>query len=77
MVNPPGAEHLPCRPSWDCLACGQSWPCAPAREHLASTHTRTWLAIYAAAQMQDATVDLPTATPAQLYERFLSWTRTP
>lgn len=70
-----GPEHVPTRPSWDCRSCDRPWPCDPAREHLATTHTRTWVAVYAASQMGDAILDLPTATPAELYERFIRWTR--
>lgn len=77
VVTVPEAEHLPDRPSWDCRLCGSAWPCGPAREHLLRHYTRTWVAIYASAQLSTAILDLPTTTPARLYDRFLSWTRAP
>jgi len=67
-------EHLPKRPYWDCAACGRSWPCDPAREHLATELDRTQLAIYAWLQLEDAVRDMPSAAPAELYERFVAWT---
>lgn len=69
------SEHLPGRPSWDCLACGKPWPCDPAREYLATTMPRTQLCLYAAARFGDALEDLPTAPVSELYDRFLSWIR--
>ncbi|AGZ44268.1 hypothetical protein [Actinoplanes friuliensis] len=74
----PRTDHLPARPSWDCLVCECSWPCVNAKEDLASQYARfpAGLAIYMASVMYDAVEDL-TATgepsPADLYERFLAW----
>jgi hypothetical protein len=71
-------EHLHDRPGWDCRACGEPWPCAIAKTGLAMEFQRfpSVLAIYMAAQMHDALLDMTshgTPPPPDLYERFLSW----
>ena len=71
----PAVEHLPDRPSWSCRVDGLDWPCAPAREHLASTFPRTALAMYMTVQLGVAARDMPDAQPSDLYHRFLLWTR--
>ena len=68
-------DHLPTRPSWDCQACDKPWPCDPARERLTQMYGRTTLSIFAAERLIEAARDVPTITPAELFERFLSWTR--
>jgi hypothetical protein len=68
-------DHLPSRPSWECSGCGLPWPCDPAREYLATTLTTTWLAVYCAANLGEAALDLPSSPPAELHERFLGWVR--
>ena len=70
-------EHEPSRPSWDCLTCGRPWPCDPAREHLTLVHHGPTLAIMATDRLLQATQDMPTASPNELFERFLAWTRSP
>ena len=73
-------EHLHDRPAWDCRVCNQPWPCANARTNLL-TEFRGFpsvLAVYLSGQMYDALDDLTShgqTTPADLYERFLSWVR--
>ena len=74
----PRTEHLPARPSWDCLVCGRSWPCATAKAELRTQYARfpAGLGIYMASVLYDAVEDLTVAgepTPADLYERFLAW----
>ena len=69
-------DHLPQRPTWDCRACDKPWPCDPAREGLAAELGTTELAVYAAAHLQVAAADMPTAPPAELYDRFIGWVRT-
>ncbi|GGQ88008.1 hypothetical protein [Couchioplanes azureus] len=74
----PRTDHLPARPSWDCLVCERSWPCANAREQLSVQYASfpSGLAIYMASTMYDAVEDLTaqgSPTPADLYERFLAW----
>ncbi|MFI5936987.1 hypothetical protein [Actinoplanes sp. NPDC051494] len=74
----PRTEHLAARPSWDCLVCECPWPCVNAKEELMKQYDRypANLAIYMASTMYDAVEDLTATgapTPADLYERFLSW----
>ena len=67
--------HTPKGPTWDCLACGQSWPCDPARESLGGELGGGFeLAAYMVAQLSVAAADMPTAALAELYERFIAWT---
>lgn len=70
-------EHTPDRPSWDCRACLALWPCPPARVRLSAELDSITLAMYAWACLEEAAGDLADATPSQLYERFLHWTRQP
>lgn len=72
------AEHIRVRPSWDCTVCGQSWPCANAKEDLLREFHRfpSVLTIFMATQMYDAFDDLAPRgglPPTHLYERFLAW----
>jgi hypothetical protein len=73
-------EHLHARPAWDCRVCNQPWPCANAKSDLL-TEFRGFpsvLTIYLSGQMYDALDDLTShggLTPADLYERFISWAR--
>jgi len=61
-----------------CNRSGEPWPCAIAKVHLTVEFDRfpSVLAIYMAAQMHDALLDLTvhgTSPPSDLYERFLAW----
>ncbi len=81
-TGPKEPEHLGVRPTWDCLACGLPWPCATARGKLLAEFGRfpSVMTIYLSAQMYDAVGDLISAgqfAPANLFERFLAWTRRP
>lgn len=74
----PRTEHLPGRPSWDCLVCGRPWPCAEAKADLGEQYQRfpAGLAIYMSSMLYDAVEDLSATTaptPAALHERFLAW----
>lgn len=68
-------KHLPSRPTWTCRVCAHDWPCRPAREAMIAEYTDLVpvLAIYLAICLHDAARDLADATPAGLYDRFLSW----
>jgi hypothetical protein len=73
-------EHTPHRPDWLCRTCGQEWPCAPAKVQLGEQYAprrRIELALYMAAQLQDALAELPDPGPsrAELQTRFMAWTR--
>jgi hypothetical protein len=75
-------EHLSGRPDWDCRSCGRPWPCANAKADLLAEFRKfpSVLRIYMSAQMYEALNDLTShgePAPADLYERFLSWTRKP
>ena len=70
-------EHNPSRPSWNCAACGRPWPCDPAREEMATRYGSSALPIHAAAYLADAADDMPNVPVAELYERFIAWTRPP
>lgn len=68
-------RHLPERPGWDCLSCGDPWPCHPARDHLTSQLDRISLAMYAWDCLEEAVGDLPPTPPVDLFDRFIRWTR--
>lgn len=70
---------MPRRPQWHCQACEQPWPCDPARVHLAEEFgaNRVNLSIYVSGLLDMALEELPTADTADLYDRFVAWTRRP
>lgn len=68
-------EHQPHRPSWRCGGCGAAWPCAIARDRLAATTRPVQLAMTMASHLYDAAGELPATDPAELFDRFLAWTR--
>lgn len=70
-------EHVPERPSWDCLSCGKPWPCDPAREALVVELGPTPLAIYLWQQFEQAADELPLLSVSDGIERFLTWSRRP
>jgi len=71
-------NHVGQRPSWDCAACGQSWPCANAKDMLLTEFRGcpSVLTIYMSAQLCEAVFDLTahgTDPPTDLFDRFMSW----
>ncbi|MFG1841138.1 hypothetical protein ACGFH8_22270 [Micromonospora sp. NPDC049175] len=72
-------EHLPSRPQWQCQMCAADtpWPCHPARVRLAEVYgrDRIGLSMYVGGLLFIVAVELPDVAPAELYERFVSWTR--
>jgi hypothetical protein len=69
-------EHNPQQPSWNCRACGNEWPCAPARADLTaeSIAGRTSVLVYLTMCLADAVADLSTGRlPADMYGRFVGW----
>ena len=70
-------EHLAQRPSWDCLACDKPCPCGPARERMVGEMDEVQLAIYAWRTLEDVAADQPTMSAAEMFDRFLAWTRRP
>ena len=72
------AEHLPKRPAWNCVDCGEPYPCARKREALAREYVgaRSSLIFYLGAQFADALQELSRdadPVPAALYSRFFAW----
>lgn len=70
-------QHTPRRPQWDCRTCKEAWPCEPARVRLAEAYgrDRVGLAMYCGSLHPVASEELPAATPGELWERFVGWTR--
>jgi hypothetical protein len=70
---------VPERPAWHCKVCGDdvAWPCEPAWEKLTAQYgaDRVSLAVYMVGQMHTAIGDLPSLSPAYLYDRFIRRTR--
>jgi hypothetical protein len=73
--NSSSAEHAAVRPDWTCSCGDRRWPCPDARTLLRRTTDPCRLAIRATDWMRDAARELSDVTPAELFERFLSWTR--
>ena len=74
-------EHMPGRPGWDCLTCGEPWPCAPAKVHLSEEYrgAHSSLMVYLHLQLKEV---VDAAAKAHdwgkvddLYDRFVGWTR--
>ena len=72
-------EHLPKRPAWDCNNCGETWPCANAKENLLLEYlgNRSSLLLYLALIRQEAFDDFATSgtVPPEIFERFTGWVR--
>lgn len=80
---PPSVQrHLPLRPLWICRSCAGPWPCAPARLLLRSAYAadRPALAVFMSTVLHLAAEELgklnnPGPQPAELFTRFVEWTR--
>lgn len=72
MVND---VHEP-NPDWDCLACGNAWPCAPARDGLLAEHSDDpgRLAMMMCRLLGNAAAALG-QHPDVMFERFIAWTK--
>ncbi|RZU51830.1 hypothetical protein EV385_3666 [Krasilnikovia cinnamomea] len=71
------SSHRYTRPSWDCAACGEPWPCAPARAELIDQYAQAKLslAIHLGSVLVEAIDDFvgrPGPVP-DLYSRILGW----
>ena len=77
--------HVPQRPMWICHACAAPWPCLTARSLLAVEYAtnHVGLSVYLASALYTAIDDLhrlnpnPGVDPAEMFERFLAWSRPP
>jgi hypothetical protein len=76
MQAPTATGHAATRPTWKCGSCGEDWPCTSARDKLTHDYgpERVSLATQMAVQLGRAAGELATATPRELYERFIAWT---
>ena len=77
-ADPGRAAHLGAAPGWDCAACSQPWPCAPAKEELLAEYHRfpSSLVVYMSSYLTEALDDLttPDGLPLpDLWTRFLGW----
>lgn len=74
-----GNPHTPHRPDWTCRTCDGDapWPCSPARVRLAEAYLgdRLGLSMYMAELLAAALTEMATTSPAELFERFVTWTR--
>lgn len=64
-------------PTWRCSYDGETWPCEPARGDLLLDLGWIKAAIYCSVLMERATKDLASATPRELWQRFVEWTEPP
>jgi hypothetical protein len=68
-------EHNADRPSWDCRACHDPWPCAPARARMLDEMSSIELAMFCWANLEEAAGDMPQMTAAEAFDRFMNWSR--
>jgi hypothetical protein len=70
------SEHAADRSSWDCRACGEPWPCAPAKVTLNEDFwdRRSTLIVFLVSTFY-AAVDsyADREAPPDLYGRFVMW----
>ncbi|BEL06392.1 hypothetical protein Q0Z83_045830 [Actinoplanes sichuanensis] len=76
----PRTDHQAERPLWDCTTCGEPWPCAVAKVELVEQYRDFphGLAVLLGSFLVEAIDDWAAATsgpPADLYERFLGWSK--
>lgn len=71
-------DHQPDRPSWNCSTCSEEWPCPPAKVRLTeATGGGTALAITSWNYLEEFIRDQPTGPLAEVFDRFVRWTRPP
>ncbi|MFY1635804.1 hypothetical protein ACN27F_21430 [Solwaraspora sp. WMMB335] len=70
--------HDPVRPSWTCAVCpdGTPWPCPPGRVQLAEAYADepVALSVDVGELLPLAAEEAGIIDPAELHERFVSWT---
>ncbi|MFI6330955.1 flavin reductase [Micromonospora chersina] len=69
--------HVPVTPAWTCGGCGADWPCQTRQRELRAEYDGppVSLILYLAAQLVNATYDLPEIAAGHLHHRFLGWIR--
>ncbi|MEV4631368.1 hypothetical protein AB0J90_34370 [Micromonospora sp. NPDC049523] len=75
--------HVPGRPHWRCIRCGNEWPCPTAKTELLTGYRgmKLSLSMLLASQWVDCLNDLCALNPSKgetpstrdLYERFFNW----
>jgi hypothetical protein len=70
------AYHLPDRPAWTCVLCGDDYPCAIRRAQLLEDFRTAPVpfALFMSVDFMNATADLPGVPPDELHARFF-WFR--
>jgi predicted DNA-binding transcriptional regulator AlpA len=68
-------QHAANKPSWFCPDCRAPWPCQPARDRMETGGIDTSLRMAAWSMLEEAAHDMPHASGAELYERFIGWMR--
>jgi hypothetical protein len=70
------AYHLPTRPAWTCVVCGDDYPCATRRAQLREDFRTApvQFALFMSVYFMNATADLPGVPPDELHARFF-WFR--
>ena len=70
------AFHLPTRPAWTCVVCGDDYPCATRRAQLLADFDGAFvqLAVFMSLDYLEATTDLSTVAAQVLHARFF-WYR--
>lgn len=67
--------HQPRRPQWVCRCCGDPYPCQAERDRLVAAYGLSReLGELASEMLHEAVRDLPDASVADLYDRFVRWT---
>ncbi|MGC9667471.1 hypothetical protein ACNTMW_13050 [Planosporangium sp. 12N6] len=69
--------HLPVRPTWTCVCCGNGWPCETGRRQLLIEYdgATAMLGLVMSTHFVRAAEDLPVVPAGQLYHRFVGWIR--
>ncbi len=70
------AYHLPARPTWTCVVCGDDYPCATRRAQLLEDFRDASIqfALFMNIDFVDAAADLPDVSTEELRARFF-WFR--
>jgi hypothetical protein len=68
--------HLPSRPGWTCVVCGDPYPCLTRREQLLDEFRGAWiqLAVFMSIDYADAATELSMISAQDLHARFF-WYR--